>query len=139
MDAGIRSGCSFNAGQLSGGVAVAQPPITGFYPTALNIFGKPIPVKITGTAGLVPPKSQMFGLLICGSSSAFIPIRITYGSRGGAKRRTPGTKPHAIDPGGVTDSSIPSGSECTARIVFRWCRFAQPPATVCHPYQDESM
>ena len=55
----------------------------------LNIFGKPIPVKITGTAWLVPPKSQMFGLLICVSSSAFIPIGITYGSRGSSQRGAP--------------------------------------------------
>ena len=67
--------------------------------------------------------------------SVFIPVGITDISRGSPRSGAPpGTKGQAIDPERVKDSSILSGSERTAHIFFRWCRFAQPPAIIGYPF-----
>ena len=84
---------------------------------------------------------MMFSLSVSlDNFSASIPIGIED-IAGGASRSgaPPGTKIQANNPEEVKDSSIPSGSECAARVLFRWCRSAQPPATVFHPCQDEEL
>ncbi len=42
------------------------------------------------------------------------------------------------DPERVAESATLSGSACSRRNCFRWCRCAQPPANSSNPYRDKT-